>query len=88
MKTRMRLNSDGGDPTAKQRRELGGLLWQAGAVRGLQVFMVALGAALAVFDGRGWPPFIIGAVFAAWLKTQLPRLPPWAQRIKDKRDAE
>lgn len=86
MGPRMRLNSDGGEPTAKQRRELGGLLWQAGAVRGLQFFIVALGAGLAIFDGRGWPAFIIGAAFAAWLQTHLPRLPPWAQRIKDKRD--
>ena len=84
----MRLNSDGGEPTAKQRREVNALLVQAGAVRGLQLFVALLGAALAVFDGRGWPAFIVGAGFAAWMQSQLPPLPPWAQRIKDTRDAE
>ena len=81
-----RIKSGDDKPSEAWRREVNALLVQAGAVRGLQLFVALLGAALAVFDGRGWPSFIIGAGFAAWLQTQLPPLPPWAQRIKDTRD--
>jgi len=74
------MASDQPGLTPAQRREIAALLAQGYAIRGLQMFLVALGAGLAVFDGRGWPAFLIGLALAAWMQTQLPALPPWLEK--------
>jgi len=68
--------------TEKQRREVAALNLQAWTVRGVQLAVVLLGAGLAVFDGRGWPAFVIGCALAVWMQTQLPALPAWAEKLR------
>lgn len=70
--------------TPEQRRIVDALNCQAWAVRGLQIFIVGLAVYLTVFDGRGWPAFIIGLLLAVWLQTQLPALPSWAEELRKK----
>lgn len=74
--------SDKPELTENQRREVAALNVQAWTVRGLQLFLVALGGGLAIFDGRGWPAFLIAAALAAWLQTQLPVLPGWLEKLR------
>lgn len=73
--------------TPAQRREIDGLVMQGWAVRGVQIFIAGLGAYLAYFEGRGWPAFLIGLALAAWMQTQLPAAPKWAEELRDKNRA-
>lgn len=68
--------------TESERREIAALSMQGGVVRGLQIFIIGLGAYLAVFEGRGWPSFVIGCGLALWIQTKLPILPAWLERLR------
>lgn len=78
----MRDNDD--DLTREETDELSALVIQGWAIRGVQLFIVGLGAYLAYFGGRGWPAFIIGCGLAVWLQTQLPIAPAWTDRFRKK----
>lgn len=71
--------------TLEQQSELDSLVAQGHALRGVQIFIAGLGGYLAIFEGRGWPAFLIGLALAAWMQTQLPHAPPWAQQLDAER---
>lgn len=68
--------------TAKQQRTVHELNLQAFSVRGIQAFIMGLASYLAMFEGRGWPAFIIGGLLALWMESSLPALPPWLDRMR------
>ena len=70
--------------TKAQCQEIKSLHTHAWIIRGLQFFILVLSTYLAVFEGRGWPSLIIGALVAVWLQRHLPILPTWLENLRSK----
>jgi len=69
--------------TPAQRAEVKALHTRLGAIRGVQIAVIAGGAALAIFDGRGWPAFVIGLGMAVYIECcALPVLPAWLEKLR------
>jgi hypothetical protein len=72
--------------TKRQRSTVYRLNSEAWAVRGVQMFVVGLGAYLAICKGRGWPALIIACLLALYFNAYLPALPLWLEERRPSDD--
>jgi hypothetical protein len=70
--------------TPDQQKEIAAIHLHIAGVRGMQLFIIGLGAYLAHYGGRGWPSFIIGVCLAIWMQFQMPVLPEWLEKHRPK----